>query len=145
MVNLHLICRQLTPYLPYPCAPFHFIFSNHFFNFSNPNTISLNLNYLYHFKIHKINSIQNGMDGMFTQISHSKPHHVITSKAYPMLYHSLTLSYIPLTWAIMIIFSSTLLRPVTCLSIGEEKANTVRCLYVIMNMHDILSLLSSLL
>ena len=54
---------------PIPPISFHFIFSlfsilqnitfystffNHFFNFPNPHTISLNLNHLYHLKICKI-------------------------------------------------------------------------------------------
>ena len=51
--------------IPYYSKPFHFLnstnysilfhfFSTFFFNFPNPYTISLNLNHLYHLKIHKV-------------------------------------------------------------------------------------------
>ena len=39
----------------------------YFFNFSNPNAISLNLNYLYHIEIHKVKTIPNRIVWIFTQ------------------------------------------------------------------------------
>ena len=47
--------------------PFHF-FLTIFFNFSNPYTISLNLNHLYHLEIHKVKPFN-----IFFFSNHSKP------------------------------------------------------------------------
>ena len=64
--------------------PFHF-FSTTFFNFPNPYTISLNLNYLYHLEIRKINP-------MFEKIIPPIPFHFIlfqTIQFFNFINHSI--------------------------------------------------------
>ena len=55
-------CIRVTRCLSSSFFPLHSIFFNYFFNFLNHNTISLNLNHLYHFEIRKAKLFYFGME-----------------------------------------------------------------------------------